>query len=106
MEPALTHLTQTLLITAYREATTLRRALDALLPQCDQGTQIIVVCPDDETAAAATSYPDVTVLRDAGTGKPAALNLGLKHTQGDIIILTDGDVTVDADALPISYGPI
>jgi cellulose synthase/poly-beta-1,6-N-acetylglucosamine synthase-like glycosyltransferase len=58
-----------------------------------------VICPDDETAQAASQFETVQVLRDPGRGKPAALNLGLSHARGEIAVLTDGDVTVSPDAL-------
>lgn len=92
------------LITAYREAATIGRALEALLPQV-QGAEVIVICPDDETAQAAAAYTGVTVLRDSGSGKPAALNMGLRQARGEIIILTDGDVTVGVGALAALVAP-
>lgn len=99
------------LLTAYREAATVGAALEALLSQVDTPearaavNEIIVVCPDDETASVATSYPGVTVLRDPGKGKPAALNLGLKAASGQIIVLTDGDVVVDKRSLKALLAP-
>ncbi len=89
----------TVLVTAYREAETLGKALDAILPQLDTEDEIIVICPDDETAQAATSFPGVRVLRDSHQGKPAALNLGMREALGEIIVMTDGDVIVGANAL-------
>ncbi len=90
----------TILVTAYHEASTIRRALDAILAQIDSTTsEVLVICPDEETAQAARSCPGVVVLRDRGEGKPAALNLGLAHAQGRIIVMTDGDVTVGPGAL-------
>lgn len=89
-----------ILITAYREAATIRPALEVLLPQVEQlNGEIIVICPDEETAAAAAGYPGVQVLRDQQKGKPAALNQGLDAATGDIIIMTDGDVVVSESAL-------
>ncbi|MBN1313578.1 MAG: glycosyltransferase [Anaerolineae bacterium] len=94
----------TILITAYHESTTIGRAIEAIRPQIgDPPAEIIVVCPDDETAAAAST--NVTVLRDAGQGKPAALNLGLEHATGQIIVMTDGDVFISPDALAALLAP-
>lgn len=88
------------LITAYREPTTIGRAIEAILPQIAHlKAEIIVICPDAETASAATAFPDVTILRDPGQGKPAALNLGLQKASGQIVVMTDGDVTIAPDAL-------
>lgn len=86
-----------IVVTAYREAATVGQALAALINQTDD--PITVVCPDDETAAAAARYPSVEVLRDPGRGKPAALNVALEAIDADILVLTDGDVTVAPGAL-------
>jgi cellulose synthase/poly-beta-1,6-N-acetylglucosamine synthase-like glycosyltransferase len=95
-----------ILITAYREPTTIGRAIEALQPQLDGLTaEMIVICPDDETADAAAAYRDVTVLRDPGQGKPAALNLGLDKARGQIIVMTDGDVYTGPDALAALLAP-
>ncbi len=94
----------TILITAYREAATIGRALEALLPQA-AGAEVIVICPDRETADAARAYPGVEVLQDPGRGKPAALNLGLERARGEIIVMTDGDVYVGEGALPALLAP-
>lgn len=96
--------TVTILVTAYQEAATIGCALEALLPQAE-GAELIVICPDEETAAAARVYPGVEVLRDPGEGKPAALNLGLGRARGDIVVLTDGDVYVGEGALPALLAP-
>ncbi len=96
--------TVSIVVTAYREAATVGRALEALLPQA-QGAEVMVICPDEETAQAAAAYAGVTVLRDAGRGKPAALNLGLQRARGEIIVLTDGDVVVGEKALAALLAP-
>jgi cellulose synthase/poly-beta-1,6-N-acetylglucosamine synthase-like glycosyltransferase len=96
----------TILVTAYWEATTIGRALDALLPQLTgSDDQVIVVCPDDDTAQAASRHAGVTILRDPGSGKPAALNLGLGSAHGDLILMTDGDVWIDAGAVAALTSP-
>ncbi len=96
--------TLSILITAYREAATVGRAIEALLPQAG-AAELFVICPDEETAQAASPYPGVTVLRDPGQGKPAALNLGLSRAHGAIVVMTDGDVTVGPDALGTLLAP-
>ncbi len=93
-----------IIITAYREASTVGQAIEALLPQ-STGAEIIVVCPDDETAAAAAIYEGVTVLRDPGEGKPAALNLALQQASGSIIVMTDGDVYAGPEAVAALLAP-
>jgi cellulose synthase/poly-beta-1,6-N-acetylglucosamine synthase-like glycosyltransferase len=98
--------TLTILITAYREADTIPRALEALLPQiADMAAEVIVICPDDETADAAARYPGVEVLRDPGRGKPAALNAGFERASGPIVVMTDGDVYAGPRALAALLAP-
>ena len=41
------------LVTSYHEPDTLPRALEALLPQLPADSEVLVICPDDETAQAA-----------------------------------------------------
>ncbi|NLE45066.1 MAG: glycosyltransferase [Chloroflexi bacterium] len=97
-----------MLITAYREALTVGHAIEAFLSQMPPDGEILVVCPDAETAAVVARYEDhstsvaragVRQIRDPQRGKPAALNLGLKAACGEIVIFSDGDVYVDDDAL-------
>lgn len=96
----------TILLTAYREADTVGAALEALCSQTDTtAAEVIVICPDDETAQAALSYSGVRVLRDPGKGKPAALNLGLSAASGEIIVMTDGDVYIGSSALDALINP-
>jgi cellulose synthase/poly-beta-1,6-N-acetylglucosamine synthase-like glycosyltransferase len=94
-----------ILITAYREPATIGLAIESILPQiADREAEIIVICPDEETAQSAACY-GVTVLHDSGRGKPAALNMGLERASGDVIIMTDGDVYVDAGAIQALLEP-
>jgi cellulose synthase/poly-beta-1,6-N-acetylglucosamine synthase-like glycosyltransferase len=94
----------TILITANREERTLGRAIEAFLAQeLGPDWELLVVCPDEPTAAVAAQYavqtPRVRVVRDEGKGKPAALNLGLGVAQGEIVVLSDGDVYVGPDSV-------
>jgi cellulose synthase/poly-beta-1,6-N-acetylglucosamine synthase-like glycosyltransferase len=94
------------LITAYQEPTTIKRALKHLIPQVNLlSDEIIVICPDDETAAAAQKTAQIRVIKDPGTGKPAALNLGLSVAKGDIIVMTDGDVYITYNAIAALIAP-
>jgi len=99
----------TAIITAFREAETIGRAMTALLPQLPVGGELLVVCPDAETTAVvhqfAAADPRVRHLADPGQGKPAALNLALQSAAGELFIFTDGDVVVDAQALEPLLAP-
>lgn len=92
-----------ILITAFREAATVGRAIEAFLKQLPGDAEILVVSPDPETTVVvdhyAAHYPSVRHVADSQKGKPNALNAGLKAARGDIIVLSDGDVVVAEDAL-------
>jgi cellulose synthase/poly-beta-1,6-N-acetylglucosamine synthase-like glycosyltransferase len=89
-----------ILITAYNEPDTITRALNQIIGQLDKkSAEIFVICPDRETATAAGKFKQIQTLTDPGRGKPTALNMGLNAARGDIIIMTDGDVRIGANAL-------
>jgi cellulose synthase/poly-beta-1,6-N-acetylglucosamine synthase-like glycosyltransferase len=92
-----------ILITAFREAATIGRAIEAFLPQLAASDELLVVCPDEETTAVTRHYaslhPQIRHVRDPQQGKPAALNVGLAAARGDIVVFSDGDVWVAPDAL-------
>ena len=99
----------TILITAFREAATIDRAIEAFLSQLPQDAEILIVSPDPETTAVvddyAARYPVVRHVADPQRGKPTALNAGLKAAQGDIVVLSDGDVFVAEGALAPLLAP-
>ncbi len=96
----------TVIVTALREAKTLTRQIKKILYQFSKfgssGT-IWVCAPDHETQNVVLKYhknqPNVKLIRDQGKGKPAALNLALAKAEGDILILTDGDVLIGKQAI-------
>jgi len=97
--------TLTILITAYQEAGTIGQAIESFLQQdLPPNYEILVVCPDDETAGVVETYAGqnqrIRHLRDQAKGKPAALNLALLAAQGEIVVLSDGDVYVAPGAVP------
>lgn len=97
------------LITAFREVATVGRAIESFLPQLPADAEILVICPDPATTAVvdgyAARYPVVRHVADPQRGKPAALNVGLKAAQGDVVVLSDGDVAVADDALAPLLAP-
>jgi biofilm PGA synthesis N-glycosyltransferase PgaC len=93
-----------IVITAYREPNTIGRAIEAFLAQAlPENYELLVVCPDEETSAVVTRHaarnPYLRHVRDEGRGKPAAVNLALSKTRGDVLILSDGDVYVGPEAV-------
>ncbi len=98
--------TVSVVITAFREAETLTAALHTLVPQATRfKAEILVICPDDQTAEAATYFSEVCVIRDTAQGKPHALNLGLAETHTDLVVMTDGDVWIDQESLSALLTP-
>ena len=99
----------TVLLTAYKEANTIGRALEAILPQLPPDGEILAICPDAETTAVIQKYqsqhPQIQHIHDPGTGKPAALNIGLQHAKHDIVVLTDGDVFIGENSLEALLAP-
>jgi cellulose synthase/poly-beta-1,6-N-acetylglucosamine synthase-like glycosyltransferase len=94
----------TIVITAYREESSIGRAIEGFLAQdLPHDCELLVVCPDDPTGAAAAAYAarDARVrwIRDEASGKPAALNLALGAACGELVILSDGDVYIGSGAV-------
>lgn len=92
-----------IIITAYKEAGTIGKAIEAILQNKLQDCEILVLAPDDETLGVASKYilnnKNIKLIRDLGEGKPAALNLAFQKAKGDILILTDGDVYINENSL-------
>ena len=88
-----------ILITSWKEPKTLEKAICAFLPQMNEDDEMLVACPDEETANIVSLYSNnnrvVKCIRDEGRGKPAALNLLFKEAKGDVLVLSDGDVYVN-----------
>lgn len=95
--------TFSVVITAFREPNTVGRAIEAFLPQLPEDGELLVVCPDEETARVARHFSRldsrVRHVADPGEGKPVALNVGLAAARGEVVVLSDGDVVVAEDAL-------
>ena len=99
-----------IIITAHREEETIGRAIKAFLAQrLPQEYELLVVCPDDETASVVGDYMKrndrIKCLRDEGKGKPTALNLALRSAVGELVVLSDGDVYVGDRAVSALLAP-
>ncbi len=90
-----------IIITAYKEAETIKKCVKSITSQdIKKNYEIIVIAPDKETRnAAKKASKKVITFKDKGKGKPAALNIGLKKSKGDLIILTDGDVYLGKNSI-------
>jgi cellulose synthase/poly-beta-1,6-N-acetylglucosamine synthase-like glycosyltransferase len=92
-----------IIITAYKEARTIGKAIEQVLKNNLKKYEIIITAPDEETLEAAKKYSKkfrfIKLLKDKGEGKPAALTLAFKKSKGDVLILTDGDVYINENSL-------
>lgn len=92
-----------IIITAFREEKNLPKLLNSLIIQLPKNSEILIVAPDEPTLKAAKEFSKkdkrIKVLKDPGKGKPTALNLGIKKVKGEIVVLTDGDVIIDENAI-------
>jgi cellulose synthase/poly-beta-1,6-N-acetylglucosamine synthase-like glycosyltransferase len=110
------------IITAFREEETIGQAIEAFLRQFPPqgpaaassgsplGAELLVICPDPGTTATvdayAAHYASVRHIADPQRGKPTAVNVGLEAATGDIVVLSDGDVVVDENALEPLVAPL
>jgi len=98
-----------IIITAYKEPSTIGKAIEQILKNNLTDYEILVTAPDNETLNVAKIYSKryqfVRILKDEGKGKPAALNLAVNSARGDLLILTDGDVYVGGDSLGFLIKP-
>lgn len=95
-------------LAAYNEATVIARTLETVLAS-DYPVREIIVVDDGSTDATASvvrqvqqsagpSVPIVLVQQE-NTGKSAALNHGLSHASGDIIVTLDADTIIAPDTI-------
>lgn len=94
-----------IIVTAYREPKTIKVAIDSIQKQISHEDEVLVICPDPETVKSVeelkNQYKNIILFKDERKGKPAALNIGLRHAKGEIIVLTDGDVFLESNAIPM-----
>tara|TARA_Y100000310_G_scaffold329947_1_gene400707 strand:+ start:35257 stop:36132 length:876 start_codon:yes stop_codon:yes gene_type:complete len=92
-----------IIITAYKEEKTIGKAIEQISKNNLQAYELLITAPDDETLNAAKKYSkkikNLKLIKDAGDGKPAALNLAISKAKGDILVLTDGDVYIGDNAI-------
>ncbi|MDD3647958.1 MAG: glycosyltransferase [Candidatus Dojkabacteria bacterium] len=101
-----------IIVTAWKEPETVKKAINSVLnPEWNNLSknsdfEIIVACPDEETWKSALSiaqefkFENIIWVKDPQKGKPTGLNMALEKVRGQIIILTDGDVYMDKEAVP------
>jgi len=93
----------TLLITAYKEPRISKAIESALNQKTNYNYEIVVSAPDEETLKIVKEYSlkhkNISFLQDPGKGKSFALNIAFLELETDMLILTDGDVTLSENAV-------
>lgn len=81
------------IVPAYNEEAVIERCLKSLIGQDYANTQIVVVVggSDDTYMLSSNFGHGIKVLKESCQGKSAALNEGIAHSDGEIIITTDAD---------------
>jgi hypothetical protein len=83
-----------ILIPTFNRAQLLGQAVDSALAQTHSDREIVVIDDGstDRTAEVVSSYgQQIRYLRKDNNGKPAALNLGIRASNGEVIIVLDDD---------------
>ncbi|HEU5428381.1 MAG TPA: glycosyltransferase [Actinocrinis sp.] len=96
------------IVPAYNEEAGIEATLLSLF-DCKYPMEIIVVDDGstDGTAAVVERFRGmgVRLIRQPNAGKPAALNTGIAHARGRILVLLDGDTVFQPDAIPYLVQP-
>jgi len=96
---------QTVLIPAHNEAKVIVDAVRHILSSDYPNLEVIVIddgSTDDTSELVKTHYADdarVKLLRIANGGKAAALNCGLEHALGQVVVAVDADTHFEQDAI-------
>lgn len=93
-----------IIVPCYNEEVTLTNCIDSLVTQTYEKYEIIIVDDGstDKTLDVAQSllhYEKVVVLAKPNGGKASALNYGIKHCKGDIVVCVDADSIFLKDTL-------
>jgi cellulose synthase/poly-beta-1,6-N-acetylglucosamine synthase-like glycosyltransferase len=90
-------------VTTYKDPL-IQETLKSIISQKIIEKEILVAAPDKETQDIVREFAkktktNIKIIADAGKGKPAALNLCFNEAKGDTLVLTDGDVILDENAI-------
>ncbi len=92
-----------IIIPAYNEEVTISSCIKSMLNLNYPNYEVIVVDDgsSDNTFNEASKYSkeNVKVIRQKNTGKPGAINTGVKNASGEIVITVDADSKLHTDAL-------
>jgi len=91
------------IVPAYNEAANIAATVRSLVNSDYPRLEVIVV-DDGSTDGTAQivrrlRLPGVHVIRQENAGKPAALNTGIEHARGELLVLVDGDTVFEPHAI-------
>lgn len=98
-----------IIVPAYNESANIAATVRSLVANDYPQLEVIVV--DDGSADGTADIveemrlPGAYVIRQENGGKPAALNTGISHARGDILVLVDGDTVFEPDAVGLLVQP-
>ena len=93
-------------IPCYNHGQYLSQAIESVLNQTHQNTEIIVVDDGstDDTANVCKSYPGVKYVRTNRLGLSGARNTGIRHSTGGFLVFLDADDYLYPEAFKINLG--
>ena len=94
--------TATIIITAYNNETTIVRAIESAISQCNVSSEIIIIddCSTDTTPKLLAQYSDITVIKnDKNIGPYLSRLIGINKATGEFLTFIDGDDWLNKDAL-------
>ena len=106
------HPTVSVIVPAYREELVIVRTVESLLAQGFEGLEIIVVddgSPDrtlEVTRDAFGDREDVRIFHKSNGGKASALNYGLHHARGEIVVGLDADTLFPPGTIAALVAPL
>ncbi len=97
--------TVSVILPAYNEGHSVAGTLDAVRQQLPDAELLVVDdCSHDETAAQAAQAGARVVRHPMNRGNGAAVKTGIRHAQGDVILLMDADGQMDPQYIPRILG--
>jgi cellulose synthase/poly-beta-1,6-N-acetylglucosamine synthase-like glycosyltransferase/peptidoglycan/xylan/chitin deacetylase (PgdA/CDA1 family) len=101
----------TVIIPAYNEAAGIEATVRSMAASAYRGRLEIIVVDDgstDDTAAIAAglALPYVRVISQQNSGKPGALNTGIRAAHSQVLVLVDGDTVFEPDTIQRLVAPM